>query len=687
MTPQEPISSYENADQLSMGTFIDYHRVLLGVLGDLRELAEIAAHVGLAEQAEAVRQVRARLEQNRFTVAVVGEFKRGKSTFINALLGADALPTDVLPCSATLNRVTYGLKEAVTVEFRDGRSETVPFERLADYVTKLSPDSATLAATVKQATIYYPTPYCQNNVDVIDTPGLNDDKSMTDVTLSVLPSIDAAIMVILAQSPFSEFEREFLETRLLASDLGRVVFVANGIDMFRRPGDADRVIANIEERVRTMVLMRAARQFGSDSEEYRSYVSKIGKPRVFGISSLLALEAKQKNNAVLLEQSRLPVFERELQRFLTEKRGAIVLQVPLNRAMTAGSEIRAAIDLRQGASGLEQAEFEKAYTASVAEIEALRQRKVEQLAKVVQKSSAIRDAVLPLFDDLRAAIPERVAAVIDNATIEASELDDIEALQQRIGKLVEAEIRLLADNLSMRVQAEVSKGVMEEAERLSTFADDVGTLLTRININFNVVKPSTLQHGSTGAVAAAAMVAALTGLGGIYNGYRDAGLKGAAVGVATSVVTAIGAGILVAAFAIPLSLPIVILVGVGSMLPTGAIVRRLFRGQRIDRFRDHFKAALLKHLGTEFNFERMKNTARDEIDRTFNDVKAKLEQETEIVLRDAESQLTALRTSHERKSTLDEQAHEELEAMKARVNTIADNAARLSRQLIEVVEI
>jgi hypothetical protein len=89
------------------------------------------------------------------------------------------------------------------LEFRNGRREEVPFDKLADYVTQLTNESEAVAKTIKEAIVYYPSPYCQNNVDVYDTPGLNDSNAMTDVTLSVLPRTDAAIMVILAQSPFS----------------------------------------------------------------------------------------------------------------------------------------------------------------------------------------------------------------------------------------------------------------------------------------------------------------------------------------------------------------------------------------------------------------------------------------------------------------------------------------------------
>ena len=81
----------------------------------------------------------------------------------------------------------------------------------------------------------------ENGVTIIDTPGLNDDEAMTNVTLSVLPQIDAAIMVMMAGSPFSQYECDFLENKVITSDLGRVLFVVTGIDLY----DEDDATANL----------------------------------------------------------------------------------------------------------------------------------------------------------------------------------------------------------------------------------------------------------------------------------------------------------------------------------------------------------------------------------------------------------------------------------------------------------
>src|SRR6266571_7233152 len=83
---------------------------------DLVPLAEmVAPHL-----AGRARELAERLEGGRFLISVVGEFKRGKSTLLNALLGRDLLPTGVLPLTAVATEVAYGPEDLVRIHRRDG---------------------------------------------------------------------------------------------------------------------------------------------------------------------------------------------------------------------------------------------------------------------------------------------------------------------------------------------------------------------------------------------------------------------------------------------------------------------------------------------------------------------------------------------------------------------------------------
>src|SRR5581483_4335618 len=288
--------------------------------------------------------------------------------------------------TATLNRMTYGLESNIEVIYKDGRKEAVEFDKLKEYVTKEFVTTEMLDA-VKEVVVRHPAPYLLNNVDIIDTPGLNDESAMTDVTLAVLPRIDAAILVISALVPFSEYTREFLEERLLSADLGRVIFVINRIGQLGAKEKADRIVEHIEDRIRRHVLDRAARELGEGSPEYEAYIRKIGKPRVFGIDAYDALQGIVTNDSAKLQSSRFVAFQAGLRRFLNEDRGAIVLEVPSNRILASANEILSALDLRRQTAGMSLEEFNTKRAAADQELQRLRRRKEDDLRDADRRQS------------------------------------------------------------------------------------------------------------------------------------------------------------------------------------------------------------------------------------------------------------------------------------------------------------
>ena len=104
-----------------------------GVLADLAALAERA---GLAYVARDIRDTRMpKLDDERFTVVVLGEFNHGKSTFINALLGAPVMPTGITPTTAVLAHVMHGPRATATLVGDDGARKAIAGAALADWLT------------------------------------------------------------------------------------------------------------------------------------------------------------------------------------------------------------------------------------------------------------------------------------------------------------------------------------------------------------------------------------------------------------------------------------------------------------------------------------------------------------------------------------------------------------------------
>jgi hypothetical protein len=264
-------------------------------LGQVRAcLGEAAALAGIAPDELATLRVRA--EANVFNLVAVGEFKRGKSSVLNALLGADILPVGVVPLTAIATVVSYGETVAVEVEFDNGEIRAVASQALADYVTeKGNPHNA---KGVREVRVAWPSPWLASGVRLIDTPGIGSVyRHNSEVTYRFLPHADAVLFLLSVGQPAGRAETEFLaDVREYA---GRIFFLLNKADLLTENELAESV------------------EFAS-----RVIAEAIGRPApVFPVSARLALEGLKSGDVATLSRSRFPEFSETLARFLMQGTG------------------------------------------------------------------------------------------------------------------------------------------------------------------------------------------------------------------------------------------------------------------------------------------------------------------------------------------------------------------------------
>ena len=289
------------------------------------QLKDIYADKGLADEWGAeLDDVLDRIRTRRFSIAVMGEFKRGKSTFINALLGARVLPADVTPTTATLNRITYGDAPRVTIRNKDGAEYEIKLDEIADYVTKLTEDGERRAAQIEEAVVAYPTVICQNHIDILDTPGLNDDEAMTALSLDAASKVDAVILVISALSPFSELEAKFAARLLTLANIQNLFFVASFIDKIDEDERAQ-FLESLKERIRTSIKSELASS-GAGSEISEKAERILRGMKLLEVSSTDALNGIISGDNAKLKSSRLEVLKGELFQFLTSTQGAALIR-------------------------------------------------------------------------------------------------------------------------------------------------------------------------------------------------------------------------------------------------------------------------------------------------------------------------------------------------------------------------
>ncbi|MGN0607927.1 MAG: dynamin family protein [Oscillospiraceae bacterium] len=634
---------------LNYGSYAAFKRTVGELTDCLHQLREYSEELELSNTAQSIADTIEKIADEHFEVAIVGEFKRGKSTLINALLGEEVLPADVLPATATLNRVTYSETPYVEVEYKDGTSENVDINKLADYVTKLSYESEKRAESVKQATVHYATDFCKNNVDIIDTPGLNDDEQMTNVTLSILPEIDAAVFVISANSPFSQFEKEFLEKKMLTSDMGRIIFAVNCFGTFSKE-DEDRIVETVEKRIGSYVMEKAKMVMGENSKEFAVYKRKIGKPRVIGVYAKKALMAKESHDEKMLEESNFPTFEKALETMLTKERGSITLQILANKIISSGSEIINSIVLRENSLMMETDEFMDKYNAAIEEIDEIRTKKREEFVRINEAANQVFESLQPILDGYWTQIEETAMQVIDDYPMSADDLkrDKLKIVYSKLTEKIKENIENKAQIICEQIQNEINVALSDEAERLQSFEDEFFASVARIQEMFAVPQ----RHARNGGVVDSIIGVAIgsIGTGGLFIGLREAGIKGALLGGASGFVgfcatfyaAAYLAGFLGIAAAGPVTLCIMAVAGLAGTFTGKLSVDKLLVQERIDKYKSSFKTSVQKQFHEMKISSDFSETVRQQVFASFEGLKRKIEDETEIILQDTQKTLDSL---------------------------------------------
>lgn len=193
----------------------------------LKRLARLASRAGVEPVADEARALAARVTESRFYLVCVGQFKRGKSTLLDALLDDPVLPIGVLPVTAIPTIVRYGPARAARVLGRDREWVSIRLDDLASYVAEEeNPENQKAIVAVE---VFLPSELLATGMCLVDTPGLGS-VSVTNsaATYNFLPHIDAALIVLGADPPITGEELS-LAARI-NEQVENVLFVLNKAD-------------------------------------------------------------------------------------------------------------------------------------------------------------------------------------------------------------------------------------------------------------------------------------------------------------------------------------------------------------------------------------------------------------------------------------------------------------------------
>lgn len=308
------------------------------LISRLNNISEIALSLEIKETVEQLKKSIYELRDDKFKIVVVGEFSRGKSMFINALIGKRIFPSSRKPTTAILNKLSYSETPVYRLVMRDDENSyrditedefkkiVAPKEPWDEESEREYENALNDISRIAFADIGYPTELCKGGVEIIDTPGTNDlDSAREEITYKFIPESDVAIMLLSAVQPLGKSEINFLRDRILKADIQKIYFVINFKDEMRTKEDELKVINYVREHLEIVV----------------------SNPKIFMVSAKGALNYRRvlnneevKGEIPSMESTGFIELEENMSEFLTNERGNIKLSKFIERGIRISTDLR-----------------------------------------------------------------------------------------------------------------------------------------------------------------------------------------------------------------------------------------------------------------------------------------------------------------------------------------------------------
>ncbi|MGI8756282.1 MAG: dynamin family protein [Acidimicrobiales bacterium] len=378
-----------------------------GALEVLAGQAEVLAGL-LAEEpdlAERARTLAERTRQTRFHVAVVGVFKRGKSTLINALLGEEVLPTGVLPLTAIATEISFG-DHTAAVTLVGGSSRPVPIGELDRWVTEAgNPDNV---RSVAQVRVSVPAPLLRDGLVLVDTPGIESAfEHNTATAREAWSDADGAILVLAADTPLSAVEHAVHEG-----------FAGRSAPLF--------VVLNKADHLEPAEL----------ADVCRFVADRIGEHRLWAVSARAALPGRGG------DPGDFALFANALRRFVDRDLRGERARVTRHELILLGERARTRLQLATKAAAMEATALDDV---------------AERLAAVTRGEADRFDADRLLLGDRCRGRADETARDLRTALVAAG--------RRRQSEVVERAEALSRDDLERALRLEVEAIVRDEVER------------------------------------------------------------------------------------------------------------------------------------------------------------------------------------------------------------------------------
>ncbi len=435
----------------------------------LRGLGDVASSLGTRSLRERVdRELVRKLTEDRFHLVVVGEFNHGKTTFVNALLGENALPVGVTPTTATIHHIHWAERPEAFVVSAAGEKRPLPFDEVKRFAVgggaidapqPVEGAPAVAPPDVDHLEIGYPAPLLRERILLVDTPGVNDlSLQRADITYSYIPRADAVLFLLDAGQILKESERVFLNDKLLKASRDKIVFVITKWDLL-----------STEEQ----------REAFAYAKNHLSALVK--EPVVYPVSGETALGGNPAGSG-------LPELVAHLTRFLADERGRILLDNALGEGLGVAQLLSKGVDARRRSIQMNGDQIER-------RIEALEKDLAGKSGTIEQRRMQIREEVAAIKTGARKDLDRFVDDIIRQLpnVIESAKAQDLKQflpafLEDAFKQWAEEETKEIAvklEQLAEKTIALVREDARDNARRVAAV---LGSDAKRLDVQVDTIK-------------------------------------------------------------------------------------------------------------------------------------------------------------------------------------------------------
>jgi len=213
------------------------------LLNNVLELCDRFSIVSLNRQIEACEKLL--IESPPIDVAILGQFKAGKSSFINSLIGKSVLSVGVIPVTTVITRLQYGEREQVIVRYFDGSASAIGISDIEAFTSEA--ENPANKKNVEVVDIELPSLKNYLGLRLVDTPGLGSVfKYHVETSENWLPHVGTAMLAISADRPLSDNDVQLI--RELMQHTPNIVILLTKTDLLS-PEQQNEVIEFFERTI------------------------------------------------------------------------------------------------------------------------------------------------------------------------------------------------------------------------------------------------------------------------------------------------------------------------------------------------------------------------------------------------------------------------------------------------------